>query len=88
MEERDQQPDVLNLLNFFGELMTDKTPLTRRGVRHVCPSDTGAYTTKVDSKPPVPWARACCTEAPIPLPQGLNILDELRRITPHCSENK
>lgn len=73
MEQRDQQPDVLNLLIFFGELLTENTPLTRRGVRHVCPSDSGAYTQKVDSKPPVPWARACCTEAPLPLPSGISL---------------
>ena len=41
MEKRDQQADVLDLLNFFAELMTDKTPLARRGVPHICPSDAG-----------------------------------------------
>ena len=77
MEKRDQQPDVLNLLSFFTRLMGETAPLARRGVPHVCPSASGAYTQRADAKPPVPWARACCTKAPIPLPTGIGIEGKL-----------
>ena len=78
IEKRGQQADVLELLNFFAELMTEKTPLVRRGVPHICPSDTGAYQQRGNSKPPVPWSRACCTEAPIPLPDGMNLAHKMQ----------
>ena len=73
MEKRDQQPDVLNLLSFFTRLMGETAPLARRGVPHVCPSASGAYTQRADFKPLVPWARACYTEAPIPLPPSMDV---------------
>ena len=81
MEKRDQQADVLDLLNFFAELMTEKTPLVRRGVSHVRPSEAGAYVQTGDSKPPVPWNRACCTEAPIPLPDGMRVAEKMEKGT-------
>ena len=79
MEQRDQQADVLNLLSFFSRLMGENTPLSRRGVPHICPSASGAYRQETDAKPPVPWARACCTEASIPLPPALNVEEKMAK---------
>ena len=73
MEQREQQPDVLNLLSFFTRLMGETAPLARRGVPHIRPLASGAYTQRATAKPPVPWAHACCTQAPIPPPPDMEL---------------
>ena len=83
MEQREQQPDVLNLLSFFSRLMGENAPLSRRGVPHISPSGSGAYMQRADSKPPVPWARACCTQAPTPLPQAMNVEKKMQSAWRH-----
>ena len=73
MEQRDQQPNVLNLMSFFSRLMGDNSPLSRRAIPHMYSSGSQAYTQAAGSKPPVPWSRAMCSGHPIPLPKAMDV---------------
>ncbi len=71
MEKRDQQRDVLNLLAFYSKLQGENTPLHDRGIQNLGTLPSGAYQPAVDSKPPVPWSKACGTGSVVPPPFGL-----------------
>ena len=73
MEQRDQQLGVLNLLSVFSGLMGENTPPSQRGIPHISPSGSGAHMQLTDSEPLVPWARACRTQALIPLPKAVDV---------------
>ena len=53
LEKRRQQPDVVSMHSAFMALQGDATPLTARGVPHVCTPTSGAYTALV--KAPFKW---------------------------------
>ena len=56
MEQRDQSPNVLNLLSFYSTLQGSGTPLFHRGIPHLCPG-TAYQHTRSNTKPPVPWVK-------------------------------
>ena len=47
LEKRRQQPDVVSMHSAFMALQGDATPLTARGVPHVCTPTSSAYTALV-----------------------------------------
>ena len=53
LEKRRQQPDVVSMHSAFMALQGDATPLTARGVPHVCTPTSSAYTALV--KAPFKW---------------------------------
>ena len=66
LEKRRQQPDIVSMHFVFMALQGGATPLTARGVPHVCTPTSGAYTALV--KPPFKWRRTFGKLGLLPLP--------------------
>ena len=70
LEKRRQQPDVVSMHSAFMALHGDATPLTARGVPHVCIPTSSAYTALV--KAPFKWQRVFGKAGLLQLPPSCN----------------
>ena len=68
LEKRRQQPDLLSMHSAFVALQGEATPLSARGVPHVCAPSSGAYTALV--KPPLKWRTTFAKHTLLPLPSS------------------